>query len=750
MDKFITRKEKRKSGETNPEIDDSDEPPNKVITIKPKVAVASKPTSSSATKILNDLGDDSPAQPILNNFPKDSTGRHFRPDWYSMFPWLEYSVSQQKVFCFACRKFGTNTCKSEIAFTANGFSNWKKALENGKGLKKHNNSSDHTLSMVRWEDKKMISEGKKKSIVNLIDPERESLVKNNQEYFSMLIKYHIHFVTNEQPYRGHDETDDSKNPGKWKSFINLQLETNAHFKELYDNILAQNATYDYTSKRSCNEMVESLGDVVRDMIISEINQSGMYSVLIDESKDNAGHEEMATCFRYVLENKIYERFFKLSRVPLGDAEHIVNDHLLPILQNPNLHSVLVGGGADGASVMSGCHEGVFQKLKRVYSWMIYIHCAAHRLNLVVTCYLSSNREAKSIITVYKSLHHIFSVANNREIYEDQQKNLYPKQQIKQLSGLTEVRWSCRYEGVNTVINTIKAILVSLQLIANGNSNTADQAAGTYHKIMSSSFITSMVFLHNILAITDGLNKHLQEVNVDFVVAQGELNVCKKLLADLSVEKVEKKVIDICSDIDIHTEYEDPIHATRKTLCDYFKLSKADGKTKVVDQLSKLKDTAVKKLIKELDHRFNEMKSNVIGSLHTLDASSAQYLEYSRMEPLIEHYRDQISVDETLLEAECSRAKLSLETGNSIVPELYPNLIKIIQLYKSLPVNTATVERGFSCMNRIISYVRNSLTSERASDLMLLSINKDLLTDINTDHVIKKWAGKRKYRHIPLS
>ena len=70
MDKFIKRKEKRKSEGINPEIDDSDEIPNKVITIKPKVAVASKPTSSSATKIINDLGDDSPAQSILNNFPQ--------------------------------------------------------------------------------------------------------------------------------------------------------------------------------------------------------------------------------------------------------------------------------------------------------------------------------------------------------------------------------------------------------------------------------------------------------------------------------------------------------------------------------------------------------------------------------------------------------------------------------------------------------------------------------------------------------
>ena len=74
-----------------------------------------------------------------------------------------------------------------------------------------------------------------------------------------------------------------------------------------------------------------------------------------------------------------------------------------------LTAALIAGGADGASVMSGRHEGVFEKLKTFYSWIIYVHCAAHRLNLVVTSYLSTFAAAKHVISVYNSLHTILNV-----------------------------------------------------------------------------------------------------------------------------------------------------------------------------------------------------------------------------------------------------------------------------------------------------------------------------------------------------
>ena len=56
---------------------------------------------------------------------------------------------------------------------------------------------------------------------------------------------------------------------------------------------------------------------------------------------------------------------------------------------------------------------------------------------------------------------------------------------------------------------------------------------------------------------------------------------------------------------------------------------------------------------------------------------------------------------------------------SMEPDLYPNIQTVNQVHNTLPVSTATVERGFSDMNRIISYARNSLTTANASDLISL-------------------------------
>ena len=81
-------------------------------------------------------------------------------------------------------------------------------------------------------------------------------------------------------------------------------------------------------------------------------------------------------------------------------------------------------------------------------------------------------------------------------------------------------------------------------------------------------------------------------------------------------------------------------------------------------------------------------------------------------------------------------------------ELYPNLDKLIKLSKSIPVGTATMERSFRAMNRILSYARNSLSPCRASDLMLLSLNRDLTKSLDLDRVLDHWSSSKK-RFISL-
>ena len=54
--------------------------------------------------------------------------------------------------------------------------------------------------------------------------------------------------------------------------------------------------------------------------------------------------------------------------------------------------------------------------------MMYIHYAAHRLNLVVAAYFRQVKSASSVINIYKSLQNIFNVSKNKELSKKYRKN----------------------------------------------------------------------------------------------------------------------------------------------------------------------------------------------------------------------------------------------------------------------------------------------------------------------------------------
>ena len=122
-------------------------------------------------------------------------------------------------------------------------------------------------------------------------------------------------------------------------------------------------------------------------------------------KNNAGHEELSTCFRYVNDDEeVQEGFYKLTRMKETDAQMITREGFLPISKEFDSSAIPLSLGADGASVMSGCNEGVAAKLKRTYLWLIYIYCAEHRLNLIVVAYFCKVNAVSAVIKAFKSLH----------------------------------------------------------------------------------------------------------------------------------------------------------------------------------------------------------------------------------------------------------------------------------------------------------------------------------------------------------
>ena len=100
-----------------------------------------------------------PIQPTNVRYPVtlySNKPRSFNPEWFKLYPWLEYSVKQDACFCFLCHMFGSNggmsTSKPEKAFTVLGFKDWKHATGKNGILKSHDNSHSHKQAVVVWKD----------------------------------------------------------------------------------------------------------------------------------------------------------------------------------------------------------------------------------------------------------------------------------------------------------------------------------------------------------------------------------------------------------------------------------------------------------------------------------------------------------------------------------------------------------------------------------------------------------------------
>ena len=107
-----------------------------------------------------------------------------------------------------------------------------------------------------------------------------------------------------------------------------------------------------------------------------------------------------------LEIKIIESFLEFLWAHDQSAKGLSN-HLIQILQNFGISlNNCRGQGYDGASVMSGIYGAVQKRINDEQSNAVYVHCAAHNLNLVINDAVGSVPEAVKFFTVLQEVYKI--------------------------------------------------------------------------------------------------------------------------------------------------------------------------------------------------------------------------------------------------------------------------------------------------------------------------------------------------------
>lgn len=128
-----------------------------------------------------------------------------------------------------------------------------------------------------------------------------------------------------------------------------------------------------------------MAEVVVDQLVGEFRDSGVFSLMLDESTDVSVHQNLVVYIRYLSSVcgrvQPVTRFLGIKQMSSANAESIFNA-VISLLESFDFPlDKLVGVSTDGASVMVGCQSGVVTRLREVTSGLLATHCISHRLAL---------------------------------------------------------------------------------------------------------------------------------------------------------------------------------------------------------------------------------------------------------------------------------------------------------------------------------------------------------------------------------
>ena len=119
-------------------------------------------------------------------------------------------------------------------------------------------------------------------------------------------------------------------------------------------------------------------------VVHGIRAGEFFALMCDGTRDIAGLEQMIVCFRTVDDNfNIEEDFVGMYNLYDGTAETIFQA-LQDVLLRYNLDkNKMRGQSYDGAANMAGHLSGAAQRFLDAVPEAIFVHCYAHKLNLVL-------------------------------------------------------------------------------------------------------------------------------------------------------------------------------------------------------------------------------------------------------------------------------------------------------------------------------------------------------------------------------
>jgi hypothetical protein len=431
----------------------------------------------------------------------------FQENWYCIFPWLHFENDLQKFVCLYCWLANQHGLVSlaqhkESAFINKGFSgNWNHALLK---FREHQQSEAHHSALFQS------SALNKPSIISQLSVGHEvQQARNRQALLRISSAVRLCGVTG-IALRGHEQSS-----GNLNAILDL-LRTDV--PELKEFLSRGDKRNQFTSWQIQNELLKIMAHQVQRKLIQKINHTKYFSLIVDETTDIAGREQVTFCVRYVSENlEPAEVFLAINDTSSTTGEELTK-LILCFLQQLGLPiSMLRGQCYDGAANMCGQFKGVKARIMELNAKALFVHCVSHNLNLVLQ---DTSRQVTLVRDALQVVHEVGKLISDSANRINCLKKMAEQKDIKDYSipkPLCLTRWVARSKSLKQMTQPDQYRLVMSTLYELSKSSTSGEsgakAAGLLSQLEKASTYLGIYLCEEVFSKTEFLATRLQEITM---------------------------------------------------------------------------------------------------------------------------------------------------------------------------------------------------------------------------------------------
>ncbi|XP_065652831.1 zinc finger MYM-type protein 1-like [Hydra vulgaris] len=555
------------------------------------------------------------------------------------------------------------------------------------------------------------------------------------------------------PFRGHREQLYQPNNGNFLAQVELIAKFDPVMLEHLKRIKNKECFDTYLGKDVQNEIIELISRRILKTIVSSVQSSKYFSVIMDCTPDVSHKEQLLILLRCVKINQeevqMEEFFSGFFHITDSTGSGLV-ETFLNLLAEYNLDLMNCRGQSyDNGANMRGQYKGVQALIKEKNPRALYAPCANHTFNLMVC---GAAKSVSIAINFFGTVQRIFTFFTASTVQWDILQSVCKMTVI----SLSDTRWESRINSIKVVKDNLVQIIEALYKVADSSSIgvAVSEANGLANEISSYQFILSLTIWHDLLFEINKVSKVMQTPSADISIMIKLVETTKIFLesfrSDESFEAIIKKSKEIA--IKLGTEPVFPqVRLSRKRR--FFEYEGTDtplnGKSKYkVDFFNAIIDVA----LVSLNERFKVLDSynKIIGFLtrtekmRSLDANEllndCKNLVISLRDPSTEesdvNHEELYSEINTFLRMEASAESKAINKFGKI----FPNLFIALRILLTSPISVASAERSFSKLKLIKNYLRYTMGQGRLSALALISIENKISRSLDCSDLIDEFAS----------